>query len=325
MSGPILVTGADRSGTTLLYALMASHPDISMVRRTNMFRWFHGGFGDLADPSNLERCLDTMLRYRRLDQLSPDRERIREEFREGEQTYGRLFALFHEHQAERVGKRRWADKSLHTEHQADLVFAELPGAAMVHIVRDPRDRYASVVRRYDGEPKGIGAATARWIRSTKAGHRNTRRYGDRYLMVRYEDLARNPEQTLQVVCQHVGISYDPVMLGMRGAPEEADSGGNSSFGDIQPGTISTRAIGRFRSALSPRDIAFIQASAGRLMSAAGYEKEPVHLSPGERAAFLALDLPVRYARLGGWLTMQRLQDQRGLTAPPQRLSADVVR
>ncbi len=303
--------------------LLASHPDVSMVRRTNMFRWFYGGFGDLADPSNLESCLDTMLRYRRLDQLSPDRERILAEFGEGEPSYGRLFTLFHQHEAERRGKGRWGDKSLHTEHHADEVFAELPEATMVHIVRDPRDRYASVVRRYDGEPKGIGAATARWIRSTKAGQRNSRRYQDRYLMVRYEDLARDPEQTLHSVCRHVGVTYDPVMLGMRGAPEEADSGGNSSFGDIQPGTISTRAIGRFRSVLPPRDIAFIQASAGRLMSAAGYEKEPVHLSPGERAAFLAVDLPVRSARLAGWLTMQRLQEHRGRTAPPQRLSAGV--
>jgi hypothetical protein len=296
-----------------------------MVRRTNMFRWFHDGFGDLADPSNLERCLDTMLRYRRLDQLSPDLERIRTDFRGGEQTYGRLFALFHEHHAEQLGKSRWGDKSLHTEHHADLVFAELPGAVMVHIVRDPRDRYASVIRRYDGEPKGIGAATARWIRSTKAGLRNLNRYRDRYLMVRYEDLARNPQPTLQLVCEHVGVSYESVMLEMRGAPEETDSGGNSSFGDIQPGTISTRAIGRFRSVLPPRDIAFIQASAGRLMTAAGYEMEPVRLSPGERTAFLALDLPIRSARLAGWLTMQRFQEQRGRAAPPQRLSADVAR
>ena len=134
-------------------------------------------------------------------------------------------------------------------------------------------------------------------------------------MVRYEDLARDPEQTLQLGVPTRGISYDPVMLGMRGAPEEADSGGNSSFGDIQPGTISTRAIGRFRSVLPPRDIAFIQTSAGRLMTAAGYDIEPVDLSPGERAAFLALDLPVRSARLAGWLTMQRLQEHRGLGRP----------
>ena len=33
--GPVFIAGADRSGTTLLFALLASHPNISMSRRTN--------------------------------------------------------------------------------------------------------------------------------------------------------------------------------------------------------------------------------------------------------------------------------------------------
>ena len=145
---PILVTGADRSGTSLMFALLASHPRISMVRRTNLWRWFYGGFGDLSEPANLDRCLETMLRYKRLQQLEPSPERIRREFASGKPTYGRLFALLHVQNAMRSNKQRWGDKSLHTEHFADRVFAEFPEAKMIHMIRDPRDRYASISRRY---------------------------------------------------------------------------------------------------------------------------------------------------------------------------------
>ncbi|MEJ2750555.1 MAG: sulfotransferase [Anaerolineae bacterium] len=125
-SNPVYVSGANRSGTTLMYALLASHPNLSMVRRTDMWRYFHGQYGDLSQRENFERCLDAMLHYKRVANLEPDPERIRREFWQGEPSYGRLFALFHQHHAERLGKTRWGDKSLHTEKYADQVFAEFP-------------------------------------------------------------------------------------------------------------------------------------------------------------------------------------------------------
>ena len=93
---PIFVTGADRSGTSLMFALLASHPNISMVRRTNMWRWFYMKYGDLSVPENFERCLTDLLNYTRMAHLRPDPERIRQEFWQGESTYGHLFALFNE-------------------------------------------------------------------------------------------------------------------------------------------------------------------------------------------------------------------------------------
>ena len=115
---PLFLAGPDRSGTSLIYTLLASHPNIAMVRRTNMWRYFYGRFGDLSDAQNLERCLTSMVTFKRMRHLLPDPDRIRREFQQGEPTYGRLFALFYEHHAERMGKPRWGDKSLHTEHYA---------------------------------------------------------------------------------------------------------------------------------------------------------------------------------------------------------------
>lgn len=314
--GPLFVAGPDRSGTTLMLALLASHPDLSMVRRTNMWRYFHGRYGDLAVPANFERCLADMLAYRRMRHLAPDAGRIRRDFLAGPPTYGRLFALFHAHHAERAGKRRWGDKSLHTEHHAARVFAEFPDATVVHMVRDPRDRYASVRRRDGGDARRVGAATARWLASARAARRNAQRWPERYLVVRYEDLARDPRTVLARVCAAAGLAWSEEMLTLAGLPQLARDGGNSSFGDVAPGAVSMRAIGRFRSVLSPGEVAFVQLVAGRTMRAFGYEAVPPGWGGRAAARFAARDLPMQLARTLGWLALTTLRRRLGEPLPP---------
>jgi hypothetical protein len=318
-SGPVLIAGPDRSGTTLIYALLASHPNISMVRRTNMWRYFHDRYGDLSDPANLDRCLGDMIRYRRMRHLQSDAERIRREFLKGEPTYGRLFALFHEHNAQRMDKPRWGDKSLHTEHYIDRLFSEFPDASVIHIVRDPRDRYASVRKRYGQDLSRVGAATARWLLSTRKGMRNAERYPDSYMLLKYEDLAREPERQMHRVCAFIGEPYVPSMLSMGGVPDHRDTGGNSSFGDVEPGRISTRAIGRYREVLSPSEIAFIEARAGRAMKLLDYESSKPHLGRVERLRFAVWDLPVNLVRMLGWTFVTRRELRRGEPIPAFRL------
>lgn len=317
---PIIVTGADRSGTSLMFALLASHPNISMVRRTNMWRWFYNQFGDLSQSDNFERCLATMLRYKRLHHLQPEPDRIRREFWEGEPTYGRLFALWHEHNAERVGKPRWGDKSLHTEHHADQVLAEFPQAKIIHMVRDPRDRYASVLKRYDGVDRGVASTTGRWLSSSKVARRNQQKYPENYVVVNYETLARQPEETLHKVCDFINEEYSPHMLTMGGAPDHGEQGGNSSFGHFEPGTISTRSIGRYRQVISKRDIASIQGLAGKEMTALGYQLDPIQLTFLDKPVHYLVDLPINLVRMQGWLTMKRFKDKKGNPVPADRLS-----
>jgi Sulfotransferase family len=316
---PVFVAGPDRSGTTLMFALLASHPDLCMVRRTNMWRYFYRRYGDLEEPANLDRCLDDMVRYRRMRHLQPDADRIRREFRAGPPTYGRLFALFQGHNAERLAKVRWGDKSLHTEHFADDVFSEFPDGRIVHMIRDPRDRYASVRHRNGQELSRVGAATGRWLLSTRAAIRNHARYPDRYLIVRYEDLTRAPAATMRQVCDFVDLSFRPEMLEMGELPELRAAGGNSSFGDMEPGAISVRAVGRFRSVVPPRDVAYMQLVARRAMDRMGYEREPVALAAPDRARLLLWELPVNGLRMFGWMAQARFRAHRGVPVPQSRL------
>jgi hypothetical protein len=309
--GPIFVGGLERTGTSLIYALLASHPNIAMSRRTNWWTFFYGRFGDLADDANLERCLSTMLRYRRHRKLQPDVARLRQEFADGPRDYGRLFALLEAHHAERLGKPRWGDKSLHTERHAETVYRHFPEARILHMVRDPRDRYASVVKRWKTVRGGVGAATAMWLDSVALGERNTARWPDRYRIVRYEELASRPEESLREICSFIGEPFEPAMLGMGGAEDFRDQGGNSSYGEIPVGTISTRSIGRFREVMRPPEVAFMQRLAGRVMRDHGYATEPVRLTAAERRRYWLVDVPIHLAIMAGWRLRERYHDLTG--------------
>ncbi len=300
MNSPIFIAGPDRSGTTLLYAVLASHPNISMVRRTNYWRWFYGRFGDLSIEKNLDRLLERMLSYKRIAPLHPDGNRIRKEFLQGEQSYGRLFGLFHEHNAERNEKSRWGDKSLHTEHHVDTVLKEYPQAKIIHTIRDPRDRYASVRKRFSADNPRLGASTARLINSIRIGKRNLKEYPENYAIIRFEDLVLKPERTARIICDFIGEDYDPAMLSLEGDSELRNSGGNSSFDKIAPGQISTKPVGRYKQVLSGSEIAFIQLFTGRIMREFDYPLITVRLSILEKFKHYLWTIPCHSLRLIVW-------------------------
>jgi hypothetical protein len=317
--GPVFIGGVERSGTSLLYALLASHPNLAMTRRTNLWPYFYNQYGDLNQPENVERLFKVMRRYRRLHVINLDFDLLFQEFCQGERSYIRLFTLLWEQVARTRGKPRWGDKSLNTERYADLIFASYPGARLLHIVRDPRDRYASALKRWKKIRGGAGSGTAMWLASVAMAERNLERYPDQYMVVRYESLAEDPENTLKKVCAFIDEEYTPAMLSMKGAEAFRDTGGNSSFEPHETGRISSRSIGRFRKALPQRAIAFMQAVAGREMNTYGYAPEPLALSLSERLVFSLVDLPLNLLRVASWNAREAYLDRKGRPIPADRI------
>src|SRR5207248_1408006 len=121
-----------------------------------------------------------------------------------------------------------------------------PTAKIIHIIRDPRDRYASALKRWGKIEGKVGAGTAIWQSSVSLAQRNLHRYPKRYKIIRYETLAAQPEATLRDICAFLDEEYTPAMLSMEGAPGHLNRGSNSSYGKREPGHISTSSIGAFR-------------------------------------------------------------------------------
>jgi hypothetical protein len=320
-NNPVYVAGLERSGTSLIYALLASHPRIAMTRRTNMWTHFYNQYGDLSDPENFERCLAAMMTYKRLIKLEPDPRRLRQEFGQGAATYGRLFGLLESHFAERQGKPRWGDKSLHTERYAGPIFDAFPKARVLHMIRDPRDRFASSLKRWGATRGGVGFGTAMWLASLEMARSNAAEFPNHYMIVRYETLASEPEATLRQISDFINEPYAAEMLTM----DDADSftGSNSSYDLKRPrGVISTDSIGRYPQVLSKRQISLIQAHAGREMAAMGYDVEPQELSARDRLALTLGEQPLNRARMLVWRTRESFLDRRGRPVPSYRIVED---
>lgn len=284
-----------------------------------MWRHFYRQYGDISQEENLERCLSKMMRYKRLLKLHPDPDRIRREFWQGEQTYGRLFALLEEHYAERLGKPRWGDKSLNTERYARAIFEAYPDVRMIHMMRDPRDRYSSSLRRWKVIRSGIGGATALWQSTVGLAERNLALHPAAYKIVRYEDLVSQPEETLREICAFIGEDYSPEMLSMRGAREFRDKGGNSSYGPRKPGRISASSVGRFRDVLSDSQIAFMQLFATQSMRRYAYAPTRIALSGGDRLRFACFEVPFNFARMLAWWGREAVLNVVGRKVPRERI------
>jgi Sulfotransferase family len=309
--GPIFLGGIDRSGKTLMRLMLTSHPNIAMTRRPNLWSHFYGRYGDLGVAENFERCLAALLSYKHVAHLQPDAERLRREFWAGEPTYARLFALLLRQHAERAGKARWGDQTGLVERYAAPIFAAYPGARLIHMVRDPRDRYATA--RHASER--VGRSTAMWLYSVGLAARNRLRYPSQVKLVRYEDLVQRPEVTLREICAFLDEPYAPAMLTMAG-----------ESGRPEPkGPLSATYIGRYRGVVPARELTFIQLHAGHAMADLGYRRDPLRLAPGEAVRFALADWPVNVARMLAWRTREAMQHQRaalgGRRRGPSRIGA----
>jgi hypothetical protein len=292
-AGPIFLGGTDRSGKTLVRWMLSSLPHVAISRRTEMWPRFYGRFGDLGRSEHLERCLQAMLARKQVAALAPDLDRIRREFQLGPTSYARLFALVHEHYAQRCGKDRWGDQTGLIERFADPVMAAYPAAKIVHMIRDPRDCHQAVLEREPRTPDTVGRITGRWLTSVSLAGRNRQRHPGRYLVVRYESLVMSPEQTMREVCSFLEEEFRPPMLLLDGVRRYEDL--RAEVKGRSP--ISTAYVGRFRAALDPCDLAFIQKVAGKQMLSFGYVPEPVPLTARQRI-YGTVVWPRALARLG---------------------------
>jgi Sulfotransferase family len=241
---PVFVLGAPRSGTTFVAGSIGRVP----------------GLVDLGELQPWKAAIPR-LASRPADEAGPELRRMLEAIR----RYGLVRHL------------RAIEQTPETAFVLDAVIRAYPQAAIVHMVRDPRDVAASLLQkgwlragRYGHDDAGApyGHHARFWVEPERADEFDqadeARRAGwawRRYVTaaraapsatieVRYEELAADPETASEPLAAHLGA--DPVILARALSRMHAES------------------VGRWRRNLTPEQVAEVESEAAELMEELGY-------------------------------------------------------
>ena len=194
---PIFVVGMPRSGTTLIEQILASHPDVY-------------GAGELTDFSQLaNRMLDPSGNLYRYPEDVPA------------VTGGQLRELGNAYveglQARAPGANRVTDKMPGNFMFLGLIHLALPGARIIHVMRDPRDTCLSCYSKlFTGEQDftyDLGEV-GRYYRKYEQLMAHWREVlpERRMLDVRYEDVIADLETSARRIVGHCGLDWDPACI-----------------------------------------------------------------------------------------------------------------
>ncbi len=291
----VFIGGLDRSGKTYMRFMLESHPDFVLSKRTNLWTRYYQQFGSLEQVENFQLCVDALKKNKHIMALEPDFELVKSEFQQTDQDYPDLFEIIHRQRADRVGKKYWGDQTEFLEITAPVILDAYSHAKFIHLIRDPRDRYEAVLTKY-GAHKSLGIETARWLYSASLANKNQKIYPDQYLIIRYEKMVDQPEETMMEVCDFLDVRYYPAMIRMEGIPRfEGITREGKKASPLTP-----QFIGRFQKFLDPSQVTFIQMFSARFMKDFGYPLVSAKIPWKDQFIKKVSDLSLNLLYLFGW-------------------------
>ena len=289
------IVGHPRSGTSLLRALLDSHPHLLVVQfETHLFDWARSG-----DP--VTALLDRTYLWTTIHRHRPSLSReevanvLSRAFSRTRGPRARLLALV-EGWRELTGaphNTRWVEKTPRHLYESTTLLKWFPtGVRFLVMRRDPRDVIASALKQKPSRTIFQMALTGRLAHQMVTEHEQD----PRFLVISYERLVQDPGRVMRSVCHFLDVPYDPVVE--RPTVLGVEYSGNSRFNSALQG-VSAAGVGRYRDVLSGSQLERTEALLAPVLSAGGYAptlQSPRGRHPVARAA-IAMILRSRLWRL----------------------------
>lgn len=266
----VFVVGKGRSGTTLVRAMLTSHPDMAIPPETH----FIVPLG--KDPDVVRSQIVDVDAF--LSRLSAHPGwpgmHVKEATAEsvlranGPLDYpDAIRSVFRLH-AEEQGKTRFGDKTPgHVLHMETLA-SWFPESVFIHVIRDGRNVLLSNLETSFGPADVVEGATV-WKRLVRTGRLAGQVLGrERYCEVRYEDLLENTEAEVRRLSAFAGLQFTESMLRYF---ERADQLG---VGATHHGNLRlppTKGLRDWRDQMNSRQLAVFESLAGDVLEELGYE------------------------------------------------------
>ncbi|VAW33978.1 hypothetical protein MNBD_CHLOROFLEXI01-212 [hydrothermal vent metagenome] len=206
---PIIITGCQRSGTTLLRTLLGNHPDlIEHPQEPQFILELYQRFGlQIAD---VKTAVSYLIHHPYLPS-SINKDGLTQAF--SDQTSLTLAEFIQRY------LRCWAGDALLTKRPVikdpafifhlDLIEKLFPEATVMHIIRDPRAAVASQIVRWP-QLSTVECAML-WCNALQSAKKWSQSSQQPYIEVHYEQLLQQPSETLQMLCHKLDIPYQATM------------------------------------------------------------------------------------------------------------------
>jgi hypothetical protein len=159
---PFFIIGSERSGTTLLMAILGHHGRLAVPEVAwyyPRFRAFVHTYGDLRKAENFRVLIAEMIfglktPFFGLD-LNPATvvDELLAQTREN--TFAEAYRVILQRYADAVGKPRWGEKTPHNLYYVGEILEDFPDAKIINLIRDGRDIAVEQIRSAFGTPQHL--------------------------------------------------------------------------------------------------------------------------------------------------------------------------
>ncbi|MEA3479821.1 MAG: sulfotransferase [Bacteroidota bacterium] len=300
----LFIVGRPRSGTTLLRTIFDAHPHVCIPPECHLIINLHPRYGKIRqwDEKTILPFYDDLKKQWLFDTWNIKGENLRSDLLKmaGENTFGNICKLVyasHESLFAKKEIRLFGDKNPGYAIYTEKLLKIFPEAKFIHIIRDYRDNYVSV-RDVDFELPIPSLVVKKWKNFVKRFNRAMEKHPKNHRVIRYEDLAADPEYHIRQLCDFTGITFLPEMLEFHNKKDMIEESRAhqlvKKYHKSLMHRINTGRIGLWQKQLSIQTVKIADITAGKTAELAGYERKYKSFNPG----IYLLALPgIMYAQL----------------------------
>jgi len=278
------IIGRPRSGTTLLRILFEAHPNVLIPPESpfiiNLYKKYRKVV--LWDEMIIKEFCEDLFEQRYFDKWLIEREVLYNSLMEmkGKNTFQTMVkkvcltysSVFKKDEILLIG-----DKNPAYSLFILRIHKLFPEAKIIHITRDYRDNYLSLIK-VNFEVPIIPLVIYRWKFAYRRMLKLKKRCPELIYSVKYEDLASAPEVQFRDICQFLGIDYDPSVMSFYQKKSEVEKAyaGSDDLSQVHQSLfnpISTVRMNLWQTEMKERDIRVADLVAGRSAEHAGYVRK----------------------------------------------------
>ena len=255
--------------------MLSAHPGITISPETHFLNYWMRQYShlDVRIPQDFKAFWQILSKSERFSYLGISPEVTLARIQANSQIdYKTIFTSILQEYALKMKKPRWGEKTPMHYKDVDRLLEWYPKARVIWMLRDPRAVVASLLKMDWADSHDYVNAEL-WRYSLRSFEQHWSQ-DERVRLVQYEALVAEPESVMQQLCQFLGEEYSPEMLSNRSeitSPIINRRGWAKIHLQTALQPVTQTAVRKWRSSLSPKQIAMVEYITQDKMRRYGYQ------------------------------------------------------